>query len=737
MSVSALVRSAVAYSIVLLLVGALGCSGGGEPGPEGFDVLLVTLDTTRRDRLGFHGKEGAGTPVLDRLAEEGVVFERAIAHAPITLPTHASIMTGTYPPFHGVRGNGFYRLPEARVTLAEMLSEAGYATGAVIAARVLDRRFGLAQGFSVFDDSPDEMSRGNAFSDYTRDAAAVTDAAIGVLDHLEASDPFFLWVHYFDPHAPYAPPEDLGARYPSTEEGRYQAEIANVDRELGRLLADLERRGRLDRTLIVVTADHGEGLYDPHGERTHGIFVYRDTTDIPLLFHAPGAIAGGVRRSRIVGQVDIAPTILDLLGRPEGDEMQGESLAALVRSPGAEAESGAESDGAPAGSEASGDAAPARPPGTSGSFTYSEAMVPWYKFGGAPRRSVACGRYEFIEAPEPELYDLVADPRESRNLVDGRTEVVAFLRGRLHDVLRQGSGADGFAGGLVTSEEERRKLAALGYTTTGRRVPEGEGIAALDGLKDPKRWAWVQEKIHEASGAIAAGRLDVARSTMESVIAEHPENYEAYGMLIAALTEQGDLDELERRIREALEFRPETSKLHAAWGDVERKRGIELRGRGRNEEAAAAFERAAERLERAVELEEFETDPMLRLASARFEMGRVDLAIEPLEKALEIDPRDARARAMLGTSLVMVGRPVDAVPHLLAAIEGTGPDPARQRPLRAQLLRARLDAGDAEGARETLEWLERHFPGDANVDRVRQMIEAIETGDGAGGGSGG
>ena len=294
------------------------------------------------------------------------------------------------------------------------------------------------------------------------------------------------------------------------------------------------------------------------------------------------------------------------------------------------------------------------------------------------------------------------------------------------DVLGQGSGTDAFAGGIVTSQEEREKLAALGYTSSGRRVPEGEGVSALRDLKNPKSWAWVQEKIHQASGAVAGGRLDSAREAMESVIAEDAENYEAYAVLLGVLQEQGDLDELERRIREALEFRPDMSKLHTAWGDAARRRAVALRSQGKKEEAMAAFETAATRLERAVELERFEVDPMLRLASTRFEMGRVELAIEPLTKAVEIEPRDARARGMLGTSLVMVGRPNDAIPHLVAAIESGEKDPERQRPIQAQLLRARIDARDVEGARDSLAWLERNFPGDANVDRVRELIAEME-----------
>ncbi len=688
----------------------ISCSKGPDrsEGFEGWNVLLITLDTTRQDRLGFHGREGAGTPNLDRLAAEGVVFDQAIAQAPITLPTHASILTGTYPPYHGVRGNGFYSLPDDRVTLAEVLGDEGYATGGVIAARVLDRRFGLAQGFARFDDDPGSMSRGNVYTDYTRRAAAVNESALSMLSELDKSKPYFLWVHYFDPHAPYDPIPEFASRFPATLEGQYQAEISAVDHRIGELLDRVDASRGLERTLIVVTADHGEGFPGPHDEQSHGIFVYRDTVRVPLVFWAKSGLASGRRSDSVVEQVDIFPTVLDLLGLGEGDEAQGYSLREIL--------TGAD------------DAALA-----SDRVAYSEAILPWYKFGWSPLLAVRDAKWKFIDAPTPELYDLESDPDEQSNVATEHPDLVERYRGSIRRILREGSGIDGYSGELVTTDEERDKLIALGYASSGRPVPSGEGIETLKKLKDPKDWAYVQVRLNEARDLASRGQEQESRRLLEELIDADPANYEAYSILLMQLLARDELDEAQKRLEEILRFRPDVSKVYTAYGALERKRAAKLAAEGRSVEAKAALERAMSRFEKAVELERFEVDPMVNLATLYVDASRLEDAARVLEKARKIDARDARSAGMLGTLYVQLGRPADAVPVLRAAIDAGVPDPSMERVMRGQLIEAALRTGQLDVAETSLRWMEERFPKDPTVQRVRSMIEQARAGGGSGG----
>jgi arylsulfatase A-like enzyme len=294
--------------------------------PPQFNVLLVTLDTTRADRLGCYGYTDAHTPALDSLAAQGVLFERAFTPAPVTLPAHASLLTGLVPPVHGVRDNGIYRLRDEAVTLAELLGDAGMVTAATVAAYVLASRFGLAQGFSHYDERlKGQLGKPAAFY-VERPAEEVTDAALGWLEKRNDKKNFFLWVHYFDPHSPYVPP----ARFDSLCPGRpYDGEIAYMDSQLGRLLGALRSDGQYENTLVVVVGDHGEALGE-HGEPTHGIFLYNSTVRVPLIVKFPAGEHAGGRVDANVSLVDIFPTVLERAGLSVPSGIQGRSLLPLL-----------------------------------------------------------------------------------------------------------------------------------------------------------------------------------------------------------------------------------------------------------------------------------------------------------------------------------------------------------------------------------------------------------------------
>jgi choline-sulfatase len=346
------------------------------------NILLVTLDTTRADRIGAYGYGAAQTPRLDGLARRGVLFERALSAAPITLPAHTSLMTGAYPFTHGVRNNGTFSLGDTVPTLATTLQAAGYRTAAFVSAFVLDRRFGLARGFDVYDDRAPLERRGD------RTAAAACEW----LDARAADPaPFFVWLHLYDAHDPYDPPPPFREAFAGRP---YDGEIAFDDQAIGSVLDRLERIGRLPATIVAVVADHGESLGE-HGEDTHAVFIYESTLRVPMILAGPARLPAGRHVKSTVRGIDLAPTLLDLARQPPLRGAQGQSLMPLVE----------------------GTSAAAAPVSA-----YSESYFPLLYMNWAPLRSIQDERWKFIDAPAPELYDLQHDPMEQTNLAARRAD---------------------------------------------------------------------------------------------------------------------------------------------------------------------------------------------------------------------------------------------------------------------------------------------------------------------------
>jgi len=385
-------RGLVAALILSGLGSALPGPAFARPGPilavppgaaAGFNILLVTLDTTRADRIGCYGYRRAATPILDRLAASGVRFAEALTAAPETLPAHATLLTGLLPPHHGVRINTEGRLGSLHQTLAEVARGRGYQTAAFVSAFVLDARFGLDQGFDHYDDRVD-ATRGTAFAAGTneRRAGATTDAALAWLRSRDRARPFLLWVHYFDAHAPYDPPEPFASRFAGS---LYDGEIAYMDAQLGRLLDGVDAAGPRDKTVVIVVGDHGESLGE-HYERTHSVFLYRSTVRVPLVFSNPRLFPKpAVVDGAVVSLADVAPTLLDLLGVEDPPDRDGVSLLATKADP--------------------------------RRGVYVESLVPWLDFGWAPLFGLRTLRESYVLAPRPECYDLRTDPEERRNLI--------------------------------------------------------------------------------------------------------------------------------------------------------------------------------------------------------------------------------------------------------------------------------------------------------------------------------
>ncbi|MCU0304183.1 MAG: tetratricopeptide repeat protein [Thermoanaerobaculales bacterium] len=498
------------------------------------NLLLVTLDTTRADAVGAWGASDASTPVLDRLASLGVRFTTALAPAPLTLPSHATLLTGLDPPEHGIRSNGGERLDRRVPTIAAALADAGWATAAVVGSRVLDRRFGLDHGFASYDDRmPAERIGEHGYAE--RDARAVTDAALVWLADQPRGTPFLLWVHYYDPHAPYTPPAGFGG---SGRRAAYLGEVSFVDAELGRLLRALP--GGLEDTVVVVAGDHGEALGE-HGEEGHGVFLYRSTLEVPLLLAGRG-LPAGVVVDRPAGLRSVASTMLRLAGLP-GHE--------LARRP----------------------ALPLSVPGwgtTDGEPLYAEATLPATAYGWAPLRAVVSEGLKYIEAPRPELYDLAADPAEARDLAADRPTDAA----RLAELLdRRPGGAVGPA--PEVDPATRAALVSLGYV---------DGTSANDGI-DPKDGIELLAGLETATKQLRSGDTAAALRRLSALAARNPANAPLQTRLGEALLASGETEAGLAAYRRAAELQPRSEFARRNLGDA-------MAELGRLDDARAAYREA-------------------------------------------------------------------------------------------------------------------------------------------------
>ena len=443
--------AAAALLAAASLVWLAGCAGGRHVPPGEMNVLLVTLDTTRPDELGCYGSEEGLTPHLDALAREGTVFENVIAPVPITVASHASILTGLYPFRHGVRANGFYRLGEEQVSVAEMFQAKGVATAAVIGAFVLDHSFGLNQGFDTYEDDMGKRAGAGQANPLERRADDVTQSALGWLrEHGDRR--FFLWVHYFDPHFPYEPPPAY-ALYGSDDRGRYRGEIAYMDANVGRLVAALKELKLYDRTAIVAAGDHGEA-FGEHGELGHGLCMYNSTLRVPLVVRLPRvegvSSARGRRVAGRVSLVDVAPTLLELAGIEAAVSFDGRSLVLCLGGKGE---------------------APDR-------RLYAETAEGKLTRGWSQLSGIYAGEWKYILAPRPELYDLAADPGEERNQAPALSARASELEAELVRLVSQAPPRPA-APRQELNSQAIESLRSLGYLT-GASLPQDEVLQQVD-----------------------------------------------------------------------------------------------------------------------------------------------------------------------------------------------------------------------------------------------------------------
>jgi arylsulfatase A-like enzyme/tetratricopeptide (TPR) repeat protein len=478
-------KKKLVFLVPLLLVLAFGIflllrKGGKGVAPN---VLIITLDTTRADRIGAYGYRRAQTPNIDRLALEGTLFENCSSCAPLTLPAHCSLFTGLYPIAHNVRNNGRYFLNPSEGTLAEALKAGGYRTYAVIAAFVLLSKFGLGQGFDFYDDTlnPYEMEH-NYKSEIPADQVY---AKFSRWFGQNQGEKFFAWVHFYDPHDPYSPPPEVAKRFKNDARGRYDGEIANADLHVGKIIADLQARGALDNTLLLVVGDHGEA-FGEHQEHGHPIFCYRENLHVPLILRHPRLIAKGKKVSAPVDLTDIMPTVLELLDLKVPAAVQGRSLLPLLN----------------------GDDAPAE------RTFYFESMYGREEMNWAPLTGIVQNDFKYISLPEPELYDLQKDSQEKANLFKKKNILARDLDKKLARFIAANSRQGGKTNREL-SESDKEELQALGYISSFSK----QAAQSLD----PKQGILVSNRLKGINNLLKKKDVEQAEKDMQALLKEYPQ----------------------------------------------------------------------------------------------------------------------------------------------------------------------------------------------------------------------
>ncbi len=684
---------------------ALPASGPNPGSRDKLNLLLVTIDTLRSDRLSCYG--GAlKTPNIDRLAEKGIVFRRAFAQTTTTLPSHTNILLGLNPLRHGIHDNSNFIVGKEFLTLAEHLKTAGYATAAFIGGFPLDSRFGLSQGFDVYDETLEDRGTSEEFHRERR-AEAVVASSLQWLDGRTA--PWFAWVHCFDPHDPYEPPEPFLSQY---KDRPYDGEVAYVDDTLKKLFDAIENKGWSGNTVIVLTGDHGESL-GQHGEDTHGFLAYNATLWIPLIICAPGLKPGSV--DQMVAHTDIFPTVCDLLGLEAPPRLQGLSLLPAVK----------------------GKKLPKR-------AIYFESMLPYYSRGWAPLYGFLQESEKFIESPIPERYDIANDFGELNNLLTGQDP--GKFRARLAQV----------TGGLLPTDqagqekkfepEVQEKLRSLGYVSSPlpvRKAKFGPG-------DDVKTLLPLHNKCHEAQRLFESGRSAEAIEILKGAITEREDFDGAYSALGVIYGRMGRLADALAVLRRGLEVLP-TSYMIASpyihmldkvgrYGEVIRV--ITADGRYPFDKISDSWnvlgvaylntgelEKARDALGAALALDEGDYLIHRNLGDVEFaifarskDAGAYERSLECYQKAIELKPRDSSSYNGLGFTYLQGGRPKEAIPYLKKALE-LFPD---YDTAMYNLGVAYLNTGDYEKALENLTTFRQKFSKPLTPAQIRAVDAMIQ-----------
>ena len=587
--------SVVIVPVSFLFLGIVGCDRGDhvdaeKPDPDLPRVLLITLDTTRADRLGCYGHASAETPRLDALAASGVRFNQAFCQVPLTLPSHASMLTGRYPAATGIRTNGAGALPDNLPTLGSFAKARGYRTGAFVSTFVLHNFFGLNAGFETYDDDlGSDGSQRSLAKHEERSGEKVCDAALAWLDE-DPKAPFLAWVHFFDPHHPYEPPAPYSGRLAYA----YDGEIAFMDAQIGRLLDGLDRHGLRERTLIVVAGDHGESLGE-HGEAQHGLFLYGATLRVPLIMSFSGKLPASRVIDGSVQLVDVLPTILDVLGWDVDATMDGRSVLTAWES------------------------------GNWGfEPCYGESDYPRLSFGWSSLRSLTTERWKYVAAPRPELYDRVADPGELANVISSQPKVASRLQTTLSQM--EAGMASGQARAVTLGATARSRLESLGYVAGSQSVSASQnGVPG----RDPKDMVDVLHGLMQAKVLTHSGNFAGAVRLLEPLAVKSPESDSLFRTLGAAYLSLGRLVEAEAAYKKSLRGFPSDPERLCGLADTFFYRRM--------------FDRAVPLYELALESDPDFAQVHSRLGTIHVQRRRINLAEKHVGRYLALRPNSANA----------------------------------------------------------------------------------------------
>jgi arylsulfatase A-like enzyme/cytochrome c-type biogenesis protein CcmH/NrfG len=589
---------------------------------EAPNIVFITVDTTRADRMGFLGSKRGLTPSLDTVARQGVVFERAYSQAPLTPVSHATIFTGTYPQFHTVTDFG-HALPTLLPFVPEILQKSGYHTAAFIGSLILDPKASMApgfdRGFDYFDAGfhPKHSPNESRYDTVERRAGDVVRHAKAWIDK-NPKPPFFVWIHLYDPHAPYDPPAPFDTRFKDP----YDGEIAYADASLGKLFTYLRQRGIYEHTLIVMMSDHGESL-GAHGEAMHGIFLYDETIHVPLLFKLPEKLLAGRRVSCRVRLIDVAPTLLSMLSLPLPPTFQGESLVPLMKG----------------GAKGSTPDLPA----------YAETDYPHRAFGWSALRSLRTSKYLAIRAPKPELYDESQDHGDQRNLASSSPAVTTTLLAQLNALRDKTASYHDTPEKVSLTSDQSANLAALGYAG-------GSASAPADPLQgaDPKDKIEISNMLHEGMIAVEDGRYAEAIPMLQHVLDDSPAITAAQAQLGIALARVKRYPEAILALKKAVQLLPDSV-------ESQYELGLALFETGAWKESTPYFEFVAKKRPKW-------PDAQYSLASVYARTQHVPEAVDLLHTVLELNPNHFRANLLLGRILTLEHLPSDALPYLKNAV---------------------------------------------------------------------
>ncbi|MHC4531045.1 MAG: sulfatase [Planctomycetota bacterium] len=561
------------------------------------NVVLISVDTCRADYLGCYGQTRRTTPNIDQIAGQGVIFKNVVTAVPMTLPAHCSMLTGTIPPYHGVHDNLDYRLAESEVTLAEILKEHGFVTGGIISASVLSSQFGIGQGFDSFNDRFEKAGMADLMVE--RKGGQTTRFALDWLGR-HKDERFFLFLHYFDPHFDYEPPEPFASKF---ADNPYAGEIAYTDYCIAPVIEKLKELGLFDSSLVIITGDHGEMLGE-HGELTHGYFIYESAIKVPLIFKLPGQNEAK-EVEELAGLIDIVPTVCGLLDIAVPPQVQGNDLGPYLF-----------------GKSILGDER----------HVYTESLIPT-KYNANTLLGVVTNKLKYIQTTRPELYDLAVDRQESENLINQLPQQARVLQDRLRKILEESVPTSGPGSKTLLDEQARKRLESLGYVS-GKVAEE---FRFDESKKDPKDLVGLHVSVEKVHHLIADKRLTAARELCQEMLSQHPDYYGLYRHLGRICFEEGDKRKAQVYMRQSLQLNPEQPGLHFNLAML-------LAEQGR-------YDEAVEHLKEVLRLNPNQILAHNKLGSVLYAMGRFDEAVKYWRASLKLSPNQPGIKKSISAAM--------------------------------------------------------------------------------------